>query len=250
MSAEPLHPEPPTPSPSCSGTGPSRSHPRAGLLAGLGLCVLLSLLLNDRRQPAPITMWALVATFLVLGRHAYMGLRWLMWHSPLRFSDETSCPGPLDWVARLVPWLGFGVAAPAALLASLLLLVYGQPVPCDHFGALVLMSMLPTSAACLALLPIAWRRIEGSPTFTARDRAVLPISAGLLSFVMLLTWLMHLEGPQLLPWYVLRLMFKSFLPSALPHHIIGVTVAGAFLRSWFRWTGDTGCPVMSGRKTE
>lgn len=232
--------------PSCSersarSDGARRPARRLRIIGGLSLCVLLAFLLNDPRQPAPVTIWALVATALVLGRYACVGVRWLTWHSAVRFTESEAPPTPMDWLAKLVPWIGFGLALPATVLGTATILVMRHhPHEMTMYLHWLLMSLAPTAFACLALLPLAWSRVGTGTAFTTRDRGVLPLAAGLLGVFALTAWWVlggdgH-GGHQFVLAFLVRQVFQAFLPASLPHHVIGVAVACGFLRLWMRCT--------------
>ena len=234
----------------CPAHGPHRRSGRLRILGALSLCVLLAFLLNDPHQPAPVTLWALIVTALVLGRSAYLGVRWLTWHSAVRFTEQETHPTPGDWLAKLVPWIGFGLALPASVLGTVtLLVVRREPHDVTMYLVWLVMALVPTAAACLALLPLAWARMNERTAFTARDRGVFPLTAAFLLYFMLAAWWIlggdFQGGHQFVLTFLLRQVAHAFMPVSLPHHIIGIAVACGFLRVWLRCTSG-----MCGARSE
>lgn len=220
---------------------------RLKLAAGAFLVLLVSWVLNDPRQPGPLAMAALAVTLLILGKSACCGLRWLIRESDVRFAPDAKV-SPKAMAIKLVPWIGFGAAIPAALLVTVLFLVgHRPPQMMGYFVHLLLMSFLPTVVVCLTLLPYARTEAASSPLFSDRDRGVFAIAATLMLYVTGSFVLMHLNPIHHGLWFTIKhlvfLVVGSFMPSQLPHHVIAVAVACQVLRLWF---GCTSCVTPGG----
>lgn len=224
--------------------------PRLKQAAGAFLVLLVSWVLNDPRQPGPIAMAALAVTLLILGKSACCGLRWLLRESDVRFPLDARVP-PKAMAVKLVPWIGFGAAIPAAFLVTVLFLVgHRPPMMMGHFMHLLLMSFLPTVVVCLTLLPYARNEAASSPLSSDRDRGVFAIAGALMLYVVGSFVLMHLNPIHHGLWFAIKHLFflvvGSFMPSHVPHHIISVAVACEVLRIWFGCTARVtpgGCGV-------
>lgn len=223
----------------CSST--PASYDRLKRVAGAALVLLVSLVLNDPRQPAPLAVSALVVTALILGKVAVCGVRWLMRESDVHF-PQRSVP-PRAMVAKLVPWIGFGAALPAALIVTLLMLIgHRPPQMMGYVLHLLLLSLVPTVAACLALTPFARNQSEVDGLATERDRGVFPIAIGLMIYVVGAFALGHIPPHGFSLWLLIKhlvgTMVGAFLPTHWPQHVIAVAVSCEVLRLWF---GCTAC---------
>ena len=221
--------------------------PRLKLAAGAFLVLLVSWVLNDPRQPGPLAMAALAVTFLILGKAACCGLRWLLRDSDVRFPQGVKA-SPKAMAVKLVPWIGFGTAIPAAFLVTVLFLIgHRPPWMMGHFVHLLLMSFLPTVVVCLTLLPYVRNEVTSSAIASDRDRGVFAIAAALMVYVVGSFLLMHLNPIHHGLWFTIKhmvfLVVTSFLPSHWPHHVIAVAVACEVLRTWF---GCTSCVTPAG----
>lgn len=222
-------------------TEPLHLPPHLRLLAGAFLLFLVSMVINDPRQPVPLAMSAIIVTFLIFGKAAFGGARWLIRESAVRFPGGVNPIPPRDLVAKLVPWVGFGAAIPASLLVSAAFLVgHRQPWMVGHVIGLVLLSFIPTLLVCLALLPMARSQAATSELFTDRDRGVFPLAMMVMlyavgGFFFLYTPIHHGIIP--LIKHVLAVGFRSLLPYTWPQHVLAMAASFAVLRLWFDLTG-------------
>ncbi|MBM3462196.1 MAG: hypothetical protein FJX76_08860 [Armatimonadetes bacterium] len=200
------------------------------------LAILLSLLLNDARTPAPVTLWAVIATFLALGQPACLGIRWLLRESPVALRGD-GCSLP-DQKASCVAWIGFGAALPASLLVTLAyLIMHRHPSEMTYYVSTLLASFAPTVVICLALMPFAAYRIHTSEAFGPRARAVIPAALLLLVYVAvgMCRFLPHPPLHSLAD--VVHLVVWAALPASWPQHVIAAAVAGRVLHLWFKCSG-------------
>jgi hypothetical protein len=219
--------------------GPPPHRKKLGFFSGIALFILLSLVMNNPCSAAPLVVWAVIVTVLVIGKAAHGGVKWLLSESPVAFRAEDSV-GPLDWLAKLVPWIGFGAAIPAAVVVTAANFVAGRP-PHEMLTYLhyILQTLHPTIVLCLALLPLAWIK-SGSEPFTERDRGVFPIAAGLLIYC---AWALcsHVPGPHGVFGFVfgfVRAVWDALQPIHWPHHILSTAAACGVLHLWFACAGD------------
>jgi hypothetical protein len=220
------------------------------ILAGAWLTVLVSLVINDPRQPAPLAMSAVMVTFLILGKAAFGGARWLIRESPVCFPEGVNPIPPRDLAAKLVPWIGFGAGVPAAFLVTVSFLVHHRPpFAVGWFIGLVLYSFIPTLMVCLALLPLARSQAASSELLTERDRGVFPLALMLMVYAVGGYFFIY-DNPfhhgflHLIKHFVV-VAFKSLLPYHWPQHVIAVAVACVVLRGWLTCTSGAVCGVPS-----
>lgn len=232
----------------CSGKSPLKMPPRLRLLAGMFLVALVSMVINDPRQPVPLAMAAIMVTFIVLGKAAFGGARWLIRESAVKFPEGVNPIPPRDLIAKLVPWIGFGAAIPAAALVTLSALVgFRHPFLVRDTIGLVLYSFIPTLVVCMLLLPLARARASSSELATDRDRGVFPLAAMVMLYAIAGYFFIYdnpfHNGFFHLIKHILKVGIKSLLPYHWPQHVIAVAVAGAVLRIWFSCTQCAVAPV-------
>lgn len=203
---------------------------------GGALAVLVSLLLNDPRMPAPVAFWATVVTVLTLGKAACGGARWVLFESPVAFPGDEPV-GFLDLGAKKALWLGFGAALPASVLGTICFIVGRRP-PAElvFYVHCVLRSFVPSLILVLASMPMVWKRIQ-SPLFTDRDRGAFPCALGLVLYA-LFAALSNLPGlPVHGPLVPIRLIMFALHPLNWPLHLIAGAAGVGVLRCWFACTG-------------
>lgn len=215
------------------------SYQRLKRVAGAALVLLVSMVLNDPRQPAPLAMAALVVTALLLGKVAMCGVHWLMRESDVRFPAGTVPPRSI--AGKLVPWIGFGAALPAAVTVTLLMLIgHRPPLMMGYVLHLLLLSLVPTVAACLALMPFARNQSAVDGLATDRDRGVFPIATALMLYVVVGFVMGQIPPHGFSLWLLIKLLVGTiggaFLPTHWPQHVIAVAVSCEVLRLWFSCT--------------
>lgn len=217
---------------------PSPCRPsRLRQIAGAAAFLLLSFVLNDPRQPAPLAWAAAVVALIGFGKFAGAGLRWLVRESAVAFAVDLNPIPPRELAVRVVPWLGFGAALPAAALATGVAL-------CGHrLGAyllLVLGSFVPTLLVIFSLLPLVRKWSARSKFVTDRDRGVLPIATLGMGYATAIYFLVRYNPLRGGGWafitHVLGDSVRALLPVTWPQHLMAVAAACFVLRIWFGWT--------------